>query len=108
MDVKNLQDEIVALENELMELKTIQGVLPNMNAFTENYIHTNPSATNQIIEVEFADGDGLIFSGCTNQNYAAALDIVNNKQRFYFRLMFNGTKLTFYANRPILSVKNVS
>ena len=111
MAVKDLQDEIIALENELKDLKTIQEVLPNMTAYTKSYTHTGTGQSgqvNQIIEVEYADGTGPIFSGCTNQDYGGVLEISSNKQRFFFRILFTNTKLTFYSNREIVAVRNIT
>lgn len=109
MDEKNIQDELERLEKELRDLKTIQGVIPTMNGYTYNYVHSGSGQqqVNVLLEVEYADGEGEIYSGCMNTMLLAPLEIIGNKQRFFYRILFDNTISTFYANRPILSVKKI-
>lgn len=108
MDSKKIQDMITEAERELHDLKTIQGGIKYMTAYTMNYTNGNTGLTNQLLEVTYDDGEEPIFSELLGSNLAAALGINGNKQRFFLRLFYANQTISISSNRPILSITNVS
>lgn len=108
MDSKNIQTMIETMKQELIDLKTIQGNLRYCTGYTYTYTHTGSSQTNQIFEVTYEDADTPVFSEALGSNFAAALEISGNKQRFFFRLLFANQKITFSSNKKITNVSKLT
>lgn len=108
MDSNKIQETITEMERELHDLKTIQGGIKYMTAYTMNYTNGATGLTNQLLEVEYGDGEEPIFSELLGSNVAVALEITNNKQKFFLRLFYANQTISISSNRPILSITNVS
>lgn len=107
MKVEDIQDNIIELERELLDLKTIQGVIKSAQGYSISYQHNDSSQAgqlNQVLQLNFADGSGDILCYCAGSSFAVPLKPVGNSQKVYFYMLFDGQMITFYSNREILSV----
>lgn len=108
MNRDDLQSNIENIERELADLKTVQGVIKSALGYSISYTHSaldQSQVLNQQLKVHFATGDGPILCSCSGSGFDTAFKIVNNAQIYYFRMLYDQQKITFYSNREILSVE---
>mgnify|MGYP006945361637 CR=1 FL=1 len=99
----DLQTEIMELEQELRDLKQIQGVLRTAMAYS--YSGTfGSSAARVTLEITYADGDAPIVMSWLGTRYLTPLKIVGNKQKIHLAIYTTGVRITFYSTREIKSV----
>lgn len=97
-----MQEEIIKLENELHDLKTIQGAIKTARAYT--YSGTFGQAGARItLEITYANGDIPIILSWSDSAYITPLKISGNKQKIFMSI-YGGQKITFSATREIKSV----
>lgn len=105
-----IQKEIIELEKELVNIKTVQGSIKTVFGYSAGY--ANPDSTplgqlDQVLELTYADGDGLILCIPNGASTVCPLPPVGNKQRFYFRILYYNEPIIFTSNREILSIEKV-
>lgn len=98
----DLQQEIIDLEQELRDLKQIQGVLRTARAYS--YSGTfGASGARLTLEITYADGDIPIIMYIMGNRYALPLKPIGNKQKVHLAI-YNEQTMTFYSTREIKSV----
>lgn len=107
MNTNEIQQLILKLEKELLDIKTIQGAIKSAGGYTKDYVWSS-TLQNQTLRVNFAPADSPILCYVFGGSFAVPLKISNNTQSFFFRLAFSGESATFFSNREILSVENIT
>lgn len=109
MDDKHIQDELVWMEQELRNIKSPQGPITNVNAFT-----AFTEDIGNVIKITYEDGDNDIITRVYvvgESLSVAVLSVPENNQQLI--LIYDHTPGTIggyriTSTRPILSVENFS
>ena len=98
----NLQNQILVLEKELHDLKTIQGAVRSARAYS--YAGTfGESGARIILQITYADGDTPIILSWEGSDLITPLRISGNKQKIFLAI-YGGQVLNFYSTREIKSI----
>ena len=103
---QELQLELKKLEQELLDLKTIQGAVKSADGFAYTYTNSGSGLQYQTLRVHFKSGSGPILCYCSSK-YGVPLKITGNHQDFSFRFLWQGGT-SFFSNVPIESVENIT
>lgn len=106
MNDRGLQMKIKELEQELSDLKTIQGGLKNIKCYTYRFTSSGYEF-GAMIEVSYEDGDEPVITRAFMQPLPLALKLSGNKQRFWLTRNY-GDEIIFVSTRRILSVRDIS
>jgi len=106
MNQETLQKTIKTFENELRDLKNVQGAIHSVAGYFKSY-RVSSALQNQTLRLQFEDGDGPILCYCPGSAFQVPFKIQNGTQDYFFRFLFAGT-YTFFSTRPIISITNVS
>lgn len=106
MNQEKLQDTIRMFENELRDLKNIQGAVRSVAGYFKTY-YASSTLQNQTLRLQFIDGDGPTLCYCPGSAFQVPFKIQNNTQDYFFRILTSGA-YTFFSNRPIVSITNIS
>lgn len=111
MDDSYIQKNIMKMETELRDLKTIQGAIKKAPGFAGTYTHhdsTQQGKLNQIIEVTYADNNGPILSSVYGNPFAVMLQPIGNKQKIYFTMIYDNSSIVVNSNKEILSIVRIT
>lgn len=100
MNNKDIQKTIKQAEKDLMDLKTTQGVIKTVQAFT--YTFTPQSAFPHVITYE--NGENSIITDAYS-NALVVFGYVNNNTQIMFNMSQSASDITLVSTRPIISVE---
>lgn len=111
MDDRTIQKNIVKMETELRDLKTIQGAIKKASGFVGTYTHhdsTQQGQLNQILEITYADTNDKTLSSVYGSGFSVLLQPIGNKQHIFFVVLANNSTIAVQSNRPITSITRIT